>query len=81
MSEHHLLYWAGMKGERMLTVKEAADRLRTTEVTIRRWIKAGKLRGRMPGGTKLGYLIPESEVERLLPKPAEDLGQRQRLAA
>jgi excisionase family DNA binding protein len=65
----------------MLTVREAAHRLRTTEVTIRRWIKAGKLRGRMPGGTKLGYLIPESEVERLLPKPTEDLGQRQRLAA
>ena len=64
----------------MLTVREAADRLRTTDVTIRRWIKAGKLRGRMPGGTKLGYLIPESEVERLLPKPAEDLGQPQRLA-
>jgi excisionase family DNA binding protein len=51
----------------MLTVKEAAERLRTTETTIRRWIKAGKLRGRMPGGSKLGYLIVESDVLRLLP--------------
>jgi len=55
----------------MLTVKEAAGRLRTTETTIRRWIKAGKLRGRMPGGSKLGYLIVESDVLRLLPGSQE----------
>ncbi len=62
----------GMQGERMLTVREAADRLRTSEITIRRWIKAGKLVGRMPGGTRLGYLIPESAVLRLLPQSDED---------
>ena len=60
-------YTDGVDGQHMLTVKEAAERLRTTETTIRRWIRAGKLRGRMPGGTKLGYLIVESDVLRLLP--------------
>jgi len=70
-----------MQEQRMLTVKEAAQQLRTTEVTIRRWIKAGKLRGRMPGGSKLGYLIPESEVVRLLPASREQNPERIRVAA
>jgi excisionase family DNA binding protein len=54
-----------MMEERMYTVKEAAERLRASEDTIRRWLRAGKLRGAMPGGTKLGYRIPASEVERV----------------
>lgn len=55
----------------MLTVKEAAERLKTTTTTIRRWIASGKLRGQMPGGNKLGYRIPESEIRRLLPTGRE----------
>lgn len=52
--------------ERMYTVKEAAARLGAKEETIRRWLRDGKIRGAMPGGQKLGYRIPVSEVERVL---------------
>ena len=65
----------------MLTVRQAAERLQTTEDTVRRWLRTGKIKGRMPGGTKLGYRIPASEIERLLPHPAEDQGAQRRLAA
>jgi excisionase family DNA binding protein len=50
----------------MLTVREVAERVRTTPATVRRWLREGKLRGVLPGGTKLGYRIPESEVDRFL---------------
>lgn len=52
--------------ERMYTVKDAAIRLGAKEETIRRWLRAGKIKGTMPGGQKLGYRIPASEVERVL---------------
>jgi excisionase family DNA binding protein len=55
-----------MEGERLLTVFEAAERLRANPQTIRRWLRQGKLKGTMPGGTKLGYRIPKSEIRRLL---------------
>jgi excisionase family DNA binding protein len=47
----------------MLTVKEAADRLRTTEVTIRRWIKAGELVAHRLGAQ---LRVAESDVELFL---------------
>jgi excisionase family DNA binding protein len=50
----------------MLTVREVAARVGARPETIYRWLKAGKLRGVMPGGTKLGWRIPASELERLL---------------
>ena len=51
------------------TVKEAAHQLRTTEVTIRRWIKSGKLRGRMPRlpDPGVGSRPPAARVERAEP--------------
>ena len=55
-----------MEDERLLTVKEVAERLRANPQTVRRWLREGKLRGVMPGGEKLGYRIPVSEVARLL---------------
>jgi len=55
-----------MAGEQVLTVEEAAERIRTTPQTVRRWLRDGKLRGVRPGGTKLGWRIPESEVQKLL---------------
>jgi excisionase family DNA binding protein len=57
--------------ERVLTVREAAERLRVTEESVRRWLRAGRLRGVMIGGQRSGYRIPESEVERLLSGGAE----------
>lgn len=52
--------------ERLLTVREVADRLRSSPETVRRWLRQGKLRGFRPGGTKLGYRVPESELQRFL---------------
>jgi len=50
----------------MLRVEEVAEAIGTTPDTIRRWLRDGKLRGVRPGGTKLGWRIPASEVERVL---------------
>ena len=52
--------------ERVLTVPEVADRLRINEETVRRWLRTGKIQGVRLGGTRAGYRIPESEVDRLL---------------
>ncbi len=55
-----------MEDDRLLTVKEVAERLRANPQTVRRWLREGRLKGVMPGGEKLGYRIPASEVTRLL---------------
>ena len=55
-----------MEGERMYTVPEVAERLRLHQQTIREWLRVGKLKGVRLGGTKAGWRISASEVERLL---------------
>ncbi len=55
-----------MDDEQMLTVAEAAARLRINPETIRVWLRSGKLRGHMPGGDRIGWRIPESEVRRVM---------------
>jgi excisionase family DNA binding protein len=55
-----------MNDQRLLTVREVAERLRSSPETVRRWLRQGKLRGFRPGGTKLGYRVPESELQRFL---------------
>lgn len=58
----------------MLTVSEVAKRVGRDPETVRRWIRAGKLRSRRLG---LHYLIEESDLEELveaagsLPLPKE----------
>ena len=52
--------------ERMLTVAQVAERLQASPQTIREWLRSGKLHGVRMGGTKLGWRIPGSEVERLV---------------
>ena len=52
--------------ERLLTVREVAERLRSSPETVRRWLRQGKLHGFQPGGTKLGYRVPESELQRFI---------------
>lgn len=47
----------------MFSLKEAAHRLGVSEVTARRWVKAGKLRAVQPGRK---YLIPENAIRELL---------------
>ena len=51
-------------GERYLTIKEAAARLRRCEMTVWRWTVEGKIAFHQPGpGCKI--TIPESEIKRL----------------
>ncbi|HEV7666814.1 MAG TPA: helix-turn-helix domain-containing protein [Chloroflexota bacterium] len=73
-----------MTGQRLLTVREVAERLRSSPETVRRWLRLGKLRGFRPGGTKLGYRVPEDELQRFImrsqsgsdePPPSETSGQ------
>ncbi len=53
----------------MVRVLEAAKRLDLNPETVRRWLREGKLRGVLVGGTRGGYRIPESEIERVLHVP------------
>jgi excisionase family DNA binding protein len=53
-------------GEQGLTVFDAASRCNVPPATVRRWIREEKVRATMLGGTKTGYRIPESEIDRLL---------------
>lgn len=50
----------------VLTVRQVSEQLGVRQETIRRWINEGKLKGTMIGGTKSGYRILGSEVERVL---------------
>lgn len=55
-----------MNSEHLLTVKDVAARLGAHPATIREWLRLGRLKGLRLGGTKFGWRIPESEVQRLL---------------
>jgi excisionase family DNA binding protein len=52
--------------QEMLTVKEAAARLKLDPVTIRRWIKSKRIQAVSLGSDKAGYRIPVSELQRVL---------------
>ena len=55
-----------MSPERQLILPEVAELLRVPPATVRRWIREGRLRASMLGGTKTGYRIAASEVDRFL---------------
>jgi excisionase family DNA binding protein len=55
-----------VENERMLTVRQAAERLQLNPETVRRWVRSGKVRGVSLGSDRAGFRIPESEVARLL---------------
>jgi excisionase family DNA binding protein len=71
-----------MNEQHLLTVREVADRIRSSPETVRRWLRQGKLRGFRPGGTKLGYRVSESELQGFLARlnqgksPPTDSGDR-----
>ena len=64
-----------MSEQRLLTVREVAERIRSSPETVRRWLRQGKLRGFRPGGTKLGYRVPESELQRFLQQRLDESGE------
>jgi excisionase family DNA binding protein len=48
------------------TVKEAADRLRVDPITIRRWIRSGRLKAfKLPGGEVSSWRIPIEVIEEI----------------
>jgi excisionase family DNA binding protein len=49
----------------LLTVDEVAARLKVNPETVRRWLRAKRIRGVMMGGKRGGYRVPTSEVERV----------------
>jgi excisionase family DNA binding protein len=63
-----------MTDERYWRVPEVADRLRVAPETVRRWLRAGKLRG-MLLSQQGGYRVPDSELRRFI---AERLGDPSR---
>ena len=52
--------------ERMLTVDDVAEQIGATHDTVRRWLREGRIKGAMPGGRRIGWRIPQSELRRLL---------------
>lgn len=50
----------------MLTVPEAASRVRRNPETIRRWIRAGRLRSHRIGSQ---HLIEEADLQRIVGEP------------
>lgn len=58
-----------MENEKLLTVKEVAERLRVHTGTVRRWLEEEKLHGYRLGGST-GWRVNESEVARFLQERA-----------
>jgi excisionase family DNA binding protein len=65
-----------MAGEQWLTVEQVAQRLQVHAETVRRWLRAGRLKGLRLGGTKLGYRISERELTRFLEREGTGEGER-----
>jgi excisionase family DNA binding protein len=57
--------------ERLLTVPEVAERLRVNPESVRRWIRSGRLKGVLFGGTKTGYRVAESDLKRFIATSGE----------
>jgi excisionase family DNA binding protein len=55
-----------MVEEQTFTVAEVAKRLRTSEATIRAWLRSGKLGGYRLGGDKIGWRVSESDLARFI---------------
>ena len=52
--------------DRLLTVTEAAERLRLNPETIRRWLRDGRLSGVWLGSDKAGWRISECDLDAFL---------------
>ena len=55
-----------MADEELLTVDEVARRLKLHPETVRRWIRAGRLKAISLGSDRAGLRIRASEIQRLL---------------
>ncbi len=60
--------------DEILTVAQVATRLKVNPETVRRWLRAGQMRGTLLGD-RAGWRIPASEVNRLLPLHCPNCGE------
>jgi excisionase family DNA binding protein len=65
-------------GEKLLTVRQAAELLQLSPLTIRAWIRRGKIRAVYLGSDAAGYRVPASEIERIIHGQAEGETQAQK---
>lgn len=63
-----------MAGDELLTVAEVAQRLKLSQETVRRWLRAGRLRG-VKFSDSGGYRVRASELERLLSSSQDNEGK------
>ena len=61
-----------MVEEVLLTVPEVAERLRVSEDTVREWLRKKRLRGYRPGGTKAGWRVRASDLQRFIEESAPE---------
>jgi excisionase family DNA binding protein len=50
----------------LLKVEDVAARLKVNPETVRVWLRQGRLRGSRPGGTRMGWRVPEAELRRFI---------------
>ena len=62
----HLPPDTGSNGERMLTTTQVAERLQLSVPMVRKAIRDGRLEASLPAGSKHGYRIAPSAVDRWL---------------
>jgi len=68
----------GLLEEDWLSVEEVAEKLKVTEETVRRWIRAKKLPVLNLGGPRAGYRIRRRDLEQFL---SERFGEQGKAAA
>lgn len=54
-----------MPDEPLLTVRQVAERLQISPVTVQRWLRSGRLKGLILSD-RMGWRVPESEVQRII---------------
>jgi excisionase family DNA binding protein len=53
-------------GDELWSVEEVANHFRVTQETVRRWVRAGRLKAIKPGGGKTSPLrVAQAEVDKL----------------
>jgi excisionase family DNA binding protein len=66
-----------MTNEPLLTVKQVAERLQVNPVTVHRWLRGGRMRGSLLSD-RMGWRIPESEVQRMYNEGVRSAGDGER---
>ena len=52
--------------DELLRVPEVAARLKVSTWTVLNYLRGGRLRGHRPGGTKAGWRVRDSDLERFI---------------